>query len=242
MHDGVRRLAQASCIAAGLFVVCASFFAAAEPGPGDCLGVDFDVKHPVTIAKLIADKPQVHFVKNASDEPACPAEADDCQDAAYLVPGELMLVGKTHGAYSCVSYQSAADRRQNWTVGWVRSTSLTPVAPTASPSRADWIGTWIRAGGRIAIRRGPRGKLRINGEAVYPAAESVHNGVIRATAMPANGMLQFANNGTAPFDQASADAGDCLVRMQRIADLLVVQDNAQCGGVMVTFTGFYRRK
>jgi len=30
--------------------------------------------------------------------------------------------------------------------------------------------------------------------------------------------------------------------MQRIADLLVVQDNEPCGGAMVTFTGFYRRK
>ena len=55
-------------------------------------------------------------------------------------------------------------------------------------------------------------------------------------------MLRFADNGTAPFDQTSADAGDCLVRMQCIADLLVVQDNEHCGGVMVTFTGFYRRK
>jgi hypothetical protein len=55
-------------------------------------------------------------------------------------------------------------------------------------------------------------------------------------------MLQFADNGTAPFDQASADADDCLIRMQRIADLLVAQDNERCGGVMVTFTGFYRHK
>jgi len=30
--------------------------------------------------------------------------------------------------------------------------------------------------------------------------------------------------------------------MQRIADLLVVQDNEACGGAMVTITGFYRRK
>jgi hypothetical protein len=242
MRDGARRSARASCIAAGLFIVCASSFAAADPGPGDCLGVDFDVQHAVTIAKIIADKPQVHLVKNASDKAACPAEADECQNTAYLIPGDLMLVGKTHGAYSCVSHQSAADRKQNWTVGWVRSTSLTPVVPMASASRADWIGIWIRAGGRITIRRGPRGKLRINGEAVYPATENVHNGVLRATAALANGMLQFGDNGTAPFDQASADAGDCLVRMQRIADLLVVQDNGLCGGAMVTFTGFYRRK
>jgi hypothetical protein len=242
MHDGVRRLARASCIAAGPFIFFTSSFAAADPGPGDCLGVDFDVQHPVTIAKIIADKPLVHFIKNASDKAGCPAEIDDCQDSAYLVPGDLMLVGKTHGAYSCVSYQSTADRKQHWTTGWVGSTSLTPVSPTPSPSRADWLGVWIRAGGKIVIRRGPRGRLRISGEAVYPAAESVHNGDIRATAAPANGVLQFADNGTTPFDQTSADAGDCLVRMQRIADLLVVQDNEHCGGVMVTFTGFYRRK
>jgi hypothetical protein len=30
--------------------------------------------------------------------------------------------------------------------------------------------------------------------------------------------------------------------MQRIAELLVVEDNGRCGGSMVTFTGFYRRK
>ena len=242
MHDGAPRPAQTSCIAAGLFILLASSFAAADPGPGDCVGVDFEVQHPVTIAKIIADKPQVHFVKNASDKAACPAEVGDCQDNAYLVPGDLMLVGKTHGAYSCVSYQSAADRTQQWAIGWVRSTSLTPVSPTQSPSRVDWIGVWIRAGGKIAIRTGPRGRLRISGEAVYPAAESVHNGVLRATVTPSNGMLQFADNGTSAFDQASADAGDCLVRMQRLADLLVAQDNERCGGMMVTFTGFYRRK
>ena len=159
---------------------------------------------------------------------------------AYLVPGDLMLVGKTRGAYSCVSYQSAVDRKQYSTVGWVRSTSLTPVLPTPSPSRADWIGAWIRAGGKIT--KGPRDRLRIGGEPIYPAAESVHDGVIHATAAPANGILQFAGDGSAPFNQASADAGDCLVRMQRIADLLVVQDNEACGGAMVTITGFYRRK
>jgi len=152
MHDGARRPAQTCC---GRSVCRLSSFAAADQGPGDCLGVGFDVQHPVAIAKIIADEPQVHFVKDASDK-----------RRAYLVPGDLMLVGKTRGASSCVSYQSAVDRKQYSTVGWVRSTSLTPVLPTPSPSRADWIGAWIRAGGKITIKKGPRDRLRIGGEPI----------------------------------------------------------------------------
>jgi hypothetical protein len=30
--------------------------------------------------------------------------------------------------------------------------------------------------------------------------------------------------------------------MRRVEALLVVEDNGNCGGVDVTFTGFYRRK
>ena len=85
MHDGARRPAQTCC---GRSVCRLSSFAAADQGPGDCLGVGFDVQHPVAIAKIIADEPQVHFVKNASDNAVCPADAGDCQDSAYQVPGE----------------------------------------------------------------------------------------------------------------------------------------------------------
>jgi len=233
--------------AAGLLFLFAASFAAAQENPGgqksgDCLGVAFEVAHPVTIAKIIADRPQVHFVKNASDDAACPAERDACMQANALIPGDLVLVGKTRGAYSCVSYQSAADRTQRWTVGWLPSVSLTPVAPARALAAADWIGRWIHAGGQITISKGWRGSLRIRGEHVYPAAQNVHSGVIRADAKPGFGLLRFADDGKAAFDQASAEAGNCLVRMQRFAELLVVEDNGHCGGAMVTFTGFYRRK
>ena len=38
-----------------------------------------------------------------------------------------------------------------------------------------------------------------------------------------------------------AEEGQCLVRMQRVGAWLLVEDNMQCGGSMVTFTGLYRR-
>ncbi len=216
--------------------------APADENPGDCLGVGFEVQHPVTIAKIIADRPQVHFIKNASDDAACPAKRDSCVETAYLVPGDLLLVGKTRGAFSCVSYQSAADRAQKWTVGWLPAASLTPVQPSRALETRDWLGHWSHAGGAITINKGRHGALRIRGEHVYPAAQNVHSGVIRAQAKPAQGLVQFAEDGSASFDAENAQAGSCLVRMQRIAELLVVEDNGHCGGAMVTFTGFYQRK
>jgi hypothetical protein len=229
-------------IGASFMFLCLATVAAAGDNPGDCLGIGFEVTRPVTIAKIIADRPQVHFVNNASDAAACPAEGAACVASSYVSPGDLVLVGKTRGAYSCVSYQSAADRTQRWTVGWLPSASLTPVQPARASEPGDWTGRWIHAGGTIAISKGRRGGLRIRGEHVYPAAQNVHSGVIRAEAKPAHGLLQFADEGRVPFDAAQSEAGNCLVRMQRIAELLVVEDNGHCGGSMVTFTGFYRRK
>jgi len=69
--DGARRLPQPCSIAAALIILSVTSFAAAEEGPGDCLGIGFDVQHPITIAKVIADRPQVHFIKSAADDPAC---------------------------------------------------------------------------------------------------------------------------------------------------------------------------
>ena len=114
--------------------------------------------------------------------------------------------------------------------------------PARALRTADWIGRWIHAGGAITISRRRRGSLRIRGEHVYPAAQNVHSGVIGANAKPAHGLIQFADDGNTSFGAASAAAGSCLVRMQRIAELLVVEDNGHCGGSHVTFTGFYRRK
>jgi hypothetical protein len=221
--SGARRYS----IAAALLLPLIAALAAAEDNAGNCLGIGFDVTHPVTIAKIIADRPQVHFIKSALDDAACPAEGDTCAQPSYVIPGDLVLVGKTRG----VSYQSAADRTQRWTVGWLPSASLTPVQPTRAPVTGDWMGRWSHAGGTITISRGRRGTLRIRGEHVYPAAQEVHSGVISADAKPAQGLLQFADDGSVRFDRDSAESGSCLVRMQRIAELLVVEDNDHCGWV-----------
>ena len=227
-------------LAAVLILACGVSLASAQEGkPNDCNGIGFDMKRPLTVSTVTA-KPRSYFVKSAWENEACPADTDACQRKAYLVPGDLVLTGRTLGPYTCVAYQSPRDKKQIWTNGWMPAMALAPIAPMASPKPSDWIGTWTHTGGEITIERGKNGKLTIEGEQVYPAAQSVHTGVITAEIKPSDMMLAFADDGSVAFDKAESDA--CLVRMQRIGALLLVEDNGGCGGSMVTFTGLYRRK
>ncbi len=235
----------AALVAAAAFILLRLFaLALADEGPGDCLGIDFDPQHPVVIGKVTAANPRAYFVKSATDDAACPAATVECQDKSYLIPGNLALIGKTflnkaNVAYTCVSYESADAKKSRWTNGWLPSASLTPAAPMAAPKRTDWIGEWVHASGNISIASAAGGSLTIQGEAFYDAAQDVHTGVISATAKPARNLLEFAEDGSTAFTDPSAE---CLVRMQRIDAILVVEDNGGCGGALVTFTGFYRRK
>ncbi|MGB6348764.1 MAG: hypothetical protein WBG10_01930, partial [Pseudolabrys sp.] len=203
-----------------------------------CLGADFDAQRPLIAAKITA-RPHVYLIKGADDDPACPSLKDVCQEQAYLVPGDIVLSGRTQGAFTCVSYQSFHTRMPDWTNGWLPTSSLSRVAPMRAPKAADWIGSWSHPGGTISISLGTGGKLSIAGEHTYAAKLNVHSGVLGADVQPAQGMIAFAEDGSVPFDQAPD--GSCLVRMQRIEAWLLVEDNMECGGAMVTFTGIYRR-
>lgn len=226
-------------VVAGACAVLPAISADADEGRGDCLGVDFDAAHPVAVVKVLPGASRVYFLKNAMDDAACPAAADACRETAYLIPGDLALAGKSYGAYTCMSYESAESRKVRWTNGWLPSANLTPVKPAPSPRRSEWIGAWLHASGHIDITAGAKDNLDIRGEGFYAAAQNVHTGEIDATAKPSGALLQFADDGNIAFNDPSAE---CLVRMQRVESLLVVEDNNGCGGVMVTFTGFYRRK
>ena len=225
-------------LAAALTACCVSGAVAQQPG--NCTGVGFDVKRPLVVSTVTA-KPRANFVKSAWEDAACPADSADCQRKAYLVPGDLVLTGAVLGPYTCVAYQSPRARKPDWTSGWMQSLALSPVAPMASPRLSDWIGTWSHPGGEITIARGKDGALKIDGEHFYSGVQNVQTGGIDAEAVkPDGGILAFADDGRVAFDKA--EEGSCRVRMQRLREYLVVEDDGGCGGVMVTFTGLYRRK
>jgi hypothetical protein len=225
-----------------LWLTSASAYDANDPR--NCNGIDWDDKQALVASKVIAT-PHVNFIKSPYDDDfkaeTCPAATGACRKKSYLITGDVVLTGKTAGDFTCVSYQPPRAKNQIWTTGWLPSSALTPLAPMASPSLADWIGNWDHPGGGIEIKRGGLGgRLRIEGIMVVPTARDFHNGSIKAEALPDKGTIAFLNDGTLPFETKCEDA--CRVRMQRVGEWLLVEDNNGCGGAGVSFTGLYHRK
>jgi hypothetical protein len=209
----------------------------------NCNGVDWNDKRALVVSKVIA-KPRVNFIKSPYDDDftasSCPADTGACRKKSYLVTGDLVLTGKTRGAFTCVVYQSPRAKKQIWTRGWLPNAALTPVAPMPSPKASDWIGTWSQPGGDIEIKKIAGGKLSVEGEMVVPTAHDAHTGEIAAKVIPGKDTIVFVDDGSTPFEKT--DEGTCRVRMQRIGPWLMVEDNEGCGGAAVTFTGLYRRE
>jgi hypothetical protein len=212
--------------------------------PSNCNGVDWSDKQALVVSKVAAAGPRVNFIKSPYDDDftaaACPADTEACRRKSYVVPGDLVLTGRTRGAFTCVIYQSPLAKKQVWARGWLPSSTLTPAAPMPSPKAADWIGTWVHPGGEISISRGDGGKLHVEGEMTVPTAKDFHNGQFEAQVTPQNDTIAFADDGSVPFEKA--DEAGCRVRMQRIGPWLMVEDNDGCGGAGVSFIGLYRRK
>jgi hypothetical protein len=202
--------------------------------PKNCNGVGWDDKSPWVIARVTA-KPRVFFIKSPYDDDfkaeSCPALTDACRRNAYLVTDDLVFVGATQGAFTCINYQSPLAKKQIWATGWLPSAALTPVARMSPTKASDWIGKWFHPGGPIEIMPSAGGKLHVEGGITVPTARDFHTGEFAGDVMPKDDMLDFADG----------DDGGCHVQMQRIGAWLMVGDNGGCGGAGVTFQGLYRR-
>ncbi len=211
--------------------------------PNNCIGAEWNDKRALVVSKVIA-RPRVNFIKSPYDDDlkaeTCPADTATCRKKSYLVAGDLVLTGASRGPFTCVTYQSPRAKQPAWTTGWLPVAALMPVARMPSPKPSDWTGTWSHPFGGIRISAGTGGKVRIEGVMLVPAGREMRNGVLQANATPENDTIAFNDDGSIPFEKAEGD--QCRVRMQRVAEWLMVEDNGGCGGYGVTFTGLYRRK
>ena len=182
------RVARLAAVA--LFALWARQAAAADEAPGDCLGVDFDPHHPVAIGKVAVVKPRALFRQERIGCCRLSGGYRRVSGEAYLIPGNLALLGKTNNAYSCVSYKSADAKKPRWTNGWLASASLAPVMAAPAPARADWIGAWVHASGHITIGSGASGAVTIQGKPFM----TPHRMSIPALSMPAPSRRRDCSN------------------------------------------------
>ena len=165
----------------------------------------------------------------------CPAPTTRCQRRAYIVGGDLVLIGESKGKLIKAAYGNAGGRP---TEGWILRSVVEPIpTPRAAPSA--WLGSWTYDEASIDISRGPRpGRIKASGIATWGMhdPERVKTGGINTG--------EFEDEGTIAGDRIlfdDTDSDGCRVSMRLIGPYLVVADNDDCGGLNVTFSGFYRR-
>ncbi len=203
-----------------------------------CAGADFSDSSTLRIGKIATDAPRVNFLRNGDEKIACPSVERDCRDKAFLVPGDLVVIGRRLDEFICSDYWTAKSGRS----GWLPAIAVEPIPVLGDP--ADWSGDWKRVESEIEIKK-VGGVLRAEGHATYGSLDpdrvkrgAVNLGEFSGALDLGDGQATFADKDVNPN---KPDDFGCRVRMARAASFLFVQDNGQCGGMNVSFTGLYQR-
>lgn len=202
-----------------------------------CSGVGFADTPALVVGRIKPETAKVHFVRNGGAKNVCPSTAPACQDKAFLVPGDLVVLGVKRGDFICVDYDNGKGDRG----GWLPALAIEPAPLVADP--AGWAGKWSRVEAEIRIDE-TDGGLQAQGSATFGALDParVKRGAVNSGEF--SGALAL-KDGQAGFTDKEADPknpdASCRLRFARAGDALFVRDNMQCGGMNVSFSGFYQR-
>ncbi len=217
---------------------------------GDCYGT-WDLGKPSSIGVAsVTAKPRLNFIKSASEQKSCPADTAACRQRAYVVTGDSVVTLGTRGAFTCAVFIGPKGRAA---AGWAPTASLASKQLPGAIRLDDWLGEW--SGGpeqTIRIKRGPKpGVLSVSGDATFGALDparvrrgAVNIGEFAGDASPKGALINLTTDETGGSRDAfePQESQNCSVRMLHLGALMLVEDNFNCGGLNVTFTGGYRRK
>lgn len=209
---------------------------------GDCLPAVFGDK--LSVARVIKSRPRVHFFNGAASRKNCPRLSAECRTTTYLVGGDVVLTSEKRSDFVCVTYANAQGRD---TGGWMPADALEPVAQERVAVPGGWVGEWRRIEAQITIKPSGAGAIAIDGSATWGGNDpgrvkrgTVRSGAVSAVAKPSGDTVFFTEGNASSFDSAGKDT--CAVRMRRIAQYMLVEDNDACGGINVSFSGIYVRR
>ncbi len=196
-------------------------------GEGDLLARPQDL----AVARVVGSG-RLHFLGNAD---GCPAAGSACEQRAYVLPGDRLVAGPLHGSYRCACFPG----KGGGTAGWVARDRLRDLPVENVPALPAWIGHWRDGDDTLVLSlRGDR--LAVRGDACWPSANpplqqwpgGPNVGSISAQARPDGRQARFVEGD---------DSSSCRLRAVLLGNVLAVTDNGQCGGLNVSFDGFYQR-
>lgn len=161
------------------------------------------------------------FLEDSGVKKGCPQAGQNCAwENSVAAPSEELLINSEIPGFVC------AYRPKDGDGGWIAKNDIAIESPqpSAQPPLSAWTGRWRDGDDWIRIKR-RHGALSFDGHATWARQNF---GDFEGTAMP---------NGAA----ANVSDSGCTVTMRLVGGYLVGDDNGQCGGMNVRFTGVYRR-
>lgn len=214
----------------------------AQTPSGDCLPAVFGDK--LAVARVVKSRGRVHFFNGAAARKTCPRLSAECRTTTYLVGGDVVLTSDRRDGFVCVTYANSQGRD---TGGWMPADALEAVSQDGIAVPSGWTGEWRRIEAQINIKPSSGGAIAIDGSATWGGNDpgrvkrgTVRSGAVSAVARPSGDTVFFTEGNASSFDSAGKDT--CAVRMRRIAQYMLVEDNDACGGINVSFSGIYVRK
>ncbi len=210
----------------------------------------------------VPDYYQVRVIDSARLE-LCRSPFDKlCVSNSYVTPGDILFASDACGTFLFTDYVNASGRSS---FGWVDRGRVERLQ-TPPDQAADWVGHWQAGASSITFNlTKPAGYLIAEG-----AGSVVQQGRIKdepSTKSEGDFVAKFKPSGehaafgagdsssdqpgiefidrhgrkqmTVAYDSEGPDI--CMLRLKRVGDYLVVEDNRQCGWPSFTFDGVYRR-
>lgn len=170
-----------------------------------------------------------------------------CQSKAFVVPGDIVLVGEVFDASACAAFVNA---KGQVTTGLLPNDRLQRPSATQPAGAGAFTGRFARTEADITIKpKGRDGTLAFAGQATYGALDpsrvargAVNLGEFNFDLKPTSNRVEVSLGGAAPVAWDKGKDDDCAVALLVLGPYLAVEDNRRCGGNNVSFTGIYRRQ
>lgn len=190
---------------------------------------------------IVGKEARNHFYGGPDFRKGCPGAGAVCRRKGYVVRGDKVIVAEERApGLVCAGFISS---RGTVSAGWLPEKAVN-ILPASQPAITAWLGKWRYLNSNLSIERSKTaGALDVSGDSWSKRYQSVNTGDLYGEAVkPEGNVIAFAVDGekTVPFDKA--DKIGCAIKLALIHDVMVVEDNGNCGGAGVYFGGIYRRR